>query len=31
MTLGERYRKLKTDQDMAEAHYDRWDAGEMRE
>lgn len=29
MTLGERYRQLKTDLDMAEALYDRWDTGEI--
>lgn len=31
MTLGERYRQLKTDLDMAEALYDRWDTGEIIE
>lgn len=31
MTLGERYRQLKTDIDMAEALYDRWDIGEALE
>ena len=29
MTLGERYKQLKTDLDMAEALYDRWDTGEI--
>ena len=29
MTLGERYRQLKTDLDMAEALYDRRDTGEI--
>ena len=31
MTLGERYKQLKTDLDMAEALYDRWDTGEIIE
>ena len=31
MTLGERYKQLKTDMDMAEALYDRWDIGETME
>ena len=31
MTLGERYKQLKTDLDMAEALYDRWDTGEIAE
>lgn len=31
MTLGERYRQLKTDLDMAEALYDRWDTDEIIE
>ena len=31
MTLGERYKQLKTDLEMAEALYDRWDTGEMIE
>lgn len=31
MTLGEHYRQLKTDLDMAEALYDRWDTGEIIE
>lgn len=25
MTLGERYKQLKTDLEMAEALYDRWE------
>ena len=29
MTLGERYKQLKIDLDMAEALYDRWDTGEI--
>ena len=29
MTLGERYKQLKTDLEMAEALYDRWDTGEI--
>ena len=29
MTLGEHYRQLKTDLDMAEALYNRWDTGEI--
>ena len=31
MTLGERYKQLKTDLDMAEALYNRWDIGETME
>ena len=31
MTLGERYKQLKTDMDMAEALYNRWDIGETIE
>lgn len=31
MTLGERYKQLKTDLEMAEALYDRWDTGEIVE
>lgn len=31
MTLGERYKQLKTDLEMAEALYDRWDTGEIAE
>ena len=31
MTLGERYKQLKTDMDMAEALYNRWDIGETME
>ena len=31
MTLGERYKRLKNDIDMAEALYDRWDIGEALE
>ena len=31
MTLGERYKQLKTDMDMAEALYNRWDIGEALE
>ena len=31
MTLGERYKQLKTDMDMAETLYDRWDIGETME
>ena len=31
MTLGERYKQLKTDIEMAEALYDRWDTGEIIE
>ena len=31
MTLGERYKQLKTDIDMAEALYNRWDIGETME
>lgn len=31
MTLGKRYRQLKTDLEMAEALYDRWDTGEIAE
>ena len=31
MTLGERYKQLKIDLDMAEALYDRWDTGEIIE
>ena len=31
MTLGERYKQLKTDMDMAEALYNRWDIGEAIE
>ena len=31
MTLGERYKQLKTDLDMAEALYDRWHTGEIIE
>ena len=31
MTLGERYKQLKTDLDMAEALYDRWDTGAIIE
>ena len=29
MTLGERYKQLKIDLDMAEALYNRWDTGEI--
>ena len=29
MKLGERYKQLKIDLDMAEALYDRWDTGEI--
>ena len=31
MTLGERYKQLKTDMGMAEALYNRWDIGETME
>lgn len=31
MTLGERYKQLKSDMDMAEALYNRWDIGETME
>ena len=31
MTLGERYKQLKTDIDTAEALYNRWDIGETME
>ena len=31
MTLGERYKQLKTDIEMAEALYSRWDIGEALE
>ena len=31
MTLGECYKQLKTDMDMAEALYNRWDIGEAIE
>ena len=31
MTLGERYKQLKIDLEMAEALYDRWDTGEIIE
>lgn len=31
MTLGERYKQLKTDLEMAEALYDRQDTGEIAE
>lgn len=31
MTLGEHYKQLKTDLEMAEALYDRWDTGEIME
>lgn len=31
MKLGERYKQLKTDLEMAEALYDRWDTGEIAE
>ena len=31
MTLGERYKQLKTDLEMAEALYNRWDIGEAIE
>ena len=31
MTLGERYKQLKTDMDMAETLYNRWDIGETME
>ena len=31
MTLGERYKQLKTDIEMAEALYNRWDIGEALE
>ena len=31
MKLGERYKQLKIDLDMAEALYDRWDTGEIAE
>lgn len=31
MTLGERYKQLKTDMDMAEALYNRWDIDETIE
>ena len=31
MKLGERYKQLKTDLEMAEALYERWDTGEIAE
>ena len=31
MTLGERYKQLKNDIEMAEALYNRWDIGETME
>ena len=31
MTLGERYKQLKTDMDMAETLSNRWDIGETME
>lgn len=31
MTLGERYKQLKTDLEMAEALSDRWDTAEIAE
>ena len=31
MTLGERYKQLKTDIEMAETLYNRWDIGEALE
>ena len=31
MTLGERYKQLKTDMDKTEALYNRWDIGEAIE
>lgn len=31
MTLGERYKQLKTDIDIAETLYKRWDIGEAIE
>lgn len=31
MTLGERYKQLKKDLDMAETLYDRWDTGDLTE
>lgn len=31
MKLGERYKQLRTDLEMAEALYDRWDTGEIAE
>lgn len=31
MTLGERYKQLKTDLEMAEALYNRWDIDETME
>ena len=31
MTLGERYKQLKTDMDMAEALYERWNIDETIE
>ena len=31
MTLGERYKQLKTDMNMAETLYNRWDIGETME
>lgn len=31
MKLGERYKQLKIDLEMAEALYDRWDTGEIIE
>ena len=31
MTLGERYKQLKIDLEMAEALYDRWDTGAIIE
>ena len=31
MTLGERYKQLKNDIEMAEALYNRWDIGEAIE
>ena len=31
MTLGEQYRQLKADLEMAEALYDRWETGDLVE
>ena len=31
MTLGEQYRQLKSDYEMARALYDRWDTGNLVE
>lgn len=30
MKLGKEYRQLKTDFEMAESLYDRWDTGDLR-